>query len=204
MKLIKAGTSGLSAQGLIAKAGHVEEQMTGNPAFATPNPTIAELTAARVALVEAVAQAEDRAPASIAVRNERAVVLRTFITNMARYVNNVCEGDVEKALSSGFELAKKPEPSTRLAAPAGVKATAGAYEGSVDLAWERVAHARMYEVQQASAISDNATWTPVLVSSKARVRISGLEPGKVYAFRVVALGRIGQGPASEAVQRRAA
>ena len=204
MKLIKAGTSGLNANGLIAKSEHVEQMMTGNPAFTTPNPTIASLTAARVALVAAVAQAEGRAPADIAVRNEKAAVLRTLIVNMARYVNNVSAGDLDKAVSSGFELAKTPEPSTSLTAPTKVTAMASDYEGSVDLGWKRVEHARMYEVQLADAISAEPKWQTVLVSSKVRVRVSGLEPGKLYAFRVVALGRIGQGPASEVVQRRAA
>jgi len=72
------------------------------------------------------------------------------------------------------------------------------------LSWKRVEHARMYEVQCVDAIGENATWTAVLVSSKTRVRLSELDPGKMYAFRVVALGRIGQGPTSAPVQRRAA
>lgn len=204
MKLIKAGTSGLNAGGLIAKSEHVEEMMTGNAAFTTPNPTVASLTAARTALVAAVADAEGRAPADIAVRNEKAKALRILIVNMARYVNNVSAGDVDKAVSSGFELAKTPEPATTLTAPVELTATASEYEGCVDLRWKPVAHARMYEVQLQDATDPAAKWQVALVSSRARTRIAGLESGKLYAFRVVAMGRIGQGPASQVVERRAA
>lgn len=54
MKLIKAGTSGLNAEQLIALSEYVEGKMTGNPNFTTPNPAIADVTAARELLVTAV------------------------------------------------------------------------------------------------------------------------------------------------------
>lgn len=203
MKLIKAGTSGLNANGLIAKSAYVEGMMTGNVNFTTPNPTIASLTAARTALEAAVAQATSRATADIAVRNEQAAELRTLIVNMARYVNNVSAGDVDKAVSSGFDLAKTPEPSTSLSAPVNVMALVSEFEGCVDLRWKAVEDARMYQVYVAET-SDSPKWEMVAVSSRTRTRITDLAPGKLYSFRVTALGRIGEGPASETVQRRAA
>ncbi|MBK8341624.1 MAG: hypothetical protein IPK99_17335 [Flavobacteriales bacterium] len=122
MKQIKAGTTGLNPEGLIAKSEYVEGRMTGNLNFATPNPTIATLTAAREALVTAVANAKSRAIADIAVRNTLALELRTLLVNLARYVNNVAGSDVDKAVSSGFEPAKRPEPSTHLDPPAQLEA----------------------------------------------------------------------------------
>lgn len=38
MKLIKAGTSALSAEALIGKAEYVEGKMTANASFPTPQP----------------------------------------------------------------------------------------------------------------------------------------------------------------------
>jgi hypothetical protein len=205
MKLIKAGTTGLNAEGLIAKSEFVEGKMTGNVNFTTPNPTIIAVTAAREALVQAVAQAESRATADIAVRNELAAALRIMLVNLARYVNNVAGGDVDKAVSSGFDLAKKPEPSTSLAPPSKLEVRASDFEGCVDLIWKSVEDARMYQVYiNAGDPSDTNKWTMVLVGSRAKARIANLVPGQYYSFRVTALGRIGEGPASDVVGGRAA
>lgn len=205
MKLIKAGTSKLNASGLIAKAEYVEGKMTGNANFPTPNPAIADVKAAREALVTAVAQATSRATADIAVRNEFSAVLRTLLVNLARYVNNVAGGDVDKAVSSGFELAAKPEPSTHLDAPKKLDVRVSAFVGCVDLAWKPVEDARMYQVYMNDGDpQDPSMWKMVLVSSRTRARVAGLVPGKFYSFRVTALGRIGEGPASDIVSGRAA
>ena len=44
----------------------------------------------------------------------------------------------------------------------------------------------------------------IAVSCRTRTRITALVPGKFYSFRVAALGRIGEGPASDVVSGRAA
>ena len=205
MRLIKAGTSRLNAKGLIAKAEYVEGKMTANAAFTTPNPTIASVTAAREALVVAVAKAESRATADIAVRNELSSSLRVLLVNLARYVNNVAGGDVDKAVSSGFDLAQEPEPSTSLDAPNKLDVQAGSFEGSMELVWKAVENARMYQVYVNEADpSDPSKWTLSTVSSRAKARVIDLVPGKFYSFRVTALGRIGEGPASDVVSGRAA
>ena len=205
MKLIKAGTSALNADGLIAKSEYVEGKMTANANFPTPNPKITDVTSAREALVAAVAKAESRAIADIAVRNELAEVLRTLLVNLARYVNNVAGGDVNMALTSGLELAKKPEPTSHLNPPVKLEARVSDFEGCVDLLWKRVEDARMYQVYINDADpSDPSKWQMVAVSSKAKARITDLVPGKFYSFRVTALGRIGEGPASDVVSGRAA
>lgn len=205
MKLIKAGTTGLNAKELIAKSEYVEVEMTGNANFATPNPTIVSLTAAREALVTAVAKAESRATADIAVRNQLSMELRILLVNLARYVNNVAAGDVDKAVSSGFELAKKPEPSTHLDAPGKLEAFVSAFEGCVDLRWKGVEDARMYQVYvSVGDATDDAKWDMVVVSSRTAARVNDLVSGKLYSFRVTALGRIGEGPVSKTVSSRAA
>jgi hypothetical protein len=205
MKLIKAGTSALNAEALVGKAEYVEGMMTGNANFPTPNPSIADLTAVREALVKAIAKAESRAMADIAMRNEVATILRSQLVNLARYVNNVAQGDLNVALSSGFELAKKPEPSTSLGVPLKLEVRLSDFEGALNVSWKGVEDARMYQVyMNETDPSDANAWTVVAVSSRTRVRITDLQPGKFYSFRVTALGRIGEGPASEVSGRRAA
>lgn len=79
------------------------------------------------------------------------------------------------------------------------------YQGSVDMRWERVHGARMYQVYMAAGDPSSGTgWELVGVSSRTKHTVSELDPGKFYDFRVTALGRVGEGPASENVGSRAA
>ena len=106
MKVIKAGLKGLKPSELIGKCSHVESQMTGNANFVNPSPNLADMTAARVALVVAIAAAESGAHAAVAVKNEAAKNLSTMIVKLARYVNSVAGGDVDMAVGRGSELGK--------------------------------------------------------------------------------------------------
>lgn len=78
-------------------------------------------------------------------------------------------------------------------------------QGCEDLLWKPVEDARMYQVYMNEGDpEDPSKWKMVTVSSRTRNRVSGLLPGKFYSFRVTALGRIGEGPASDIVSGLAA
>ncbi|MBK8612858.1 MAG: hypothetical protein IPN85_05090 [Flavobacteriales bacterium] len=110
-----------------------------------------ELTAARTNLVVALSAAESGAHADVAKKNQSVKTLRDLLTKMARYVNSVAGGDVDKAVSSGFDLAKTPEPLDKLEAPVELSARMSDYAGRIDLRWDRVRGARMYQVTCAMA-----------------------------------------------------
>jgi len=205
MKLIKAGLSTLKPAQVVNKCQYVEEQMTGNVNFPTPSPTLVELTAARTNLVAALAAAESGAHAEIAKKNQSVKQLRDLLTKMARYVNSVAGGDVDKAVSSGFDLAKTPEPLDKLEAPVELSARMSDYAGRIDLRWDRVRGARMYQVYMCMGnVAEGGEWTVVGVCSRAKFEVTDLEANKFFSFRVTALGRIGEGPASEIVTAKAA
>ena len=82
----------------------------------------------------------------MATKNEAAKTLAQLLTKLARYVNSVAAGDVDKAVSSGFELAKLPDPIDKLEAPTRFEGTTGAIDGEVELRWKGVRGARMYQV----------------------------------------------------------
>lgn len=205
MKLVKAGTGNLSPAGLVGKADHVVARMTGNVNFTTPNPALATVTTSRDALVLAIANAENRGRAEIDIRDAAAQNLRSLIAALVLYVNVVAAGDVDKAVSSGFELAKTPQPAPELSAPQDVQVSGKNLEGILNLSWEPVEGARMYNVYvNVTDPSNPDKWTLIAVSSTARKTIKGLTPGAFCSFRVTALGTSGEGPASEIVSRRAA
>ncbi len=53
-------------------------------------------------------------------------------------------------------------------------------------------------------VADGGKWTMVGVSSRTKFEVTDLEANKFFSFRVAALGRIGEGPASEIVTAKAA
>jgi len=99
----------------------------------------------------------------------------------------------------------EPEPSTSLGVPLQLEVRLSDFEGALNVSWKGVEDARMYQVyMNETDPSDANAWTVVAVSSRTRVRITDLQPGKFYSFRVTALGRVGEGPVSEVSGRRAA
>lgn len=201
--LIKAGASRLTPSDLAVKTNYVVAKMTGNLAFATPSPDLATVTAASTALENALEAAKSRASEAIAAKNEAARTLRALLTDLARYVNSVAEGDSAIALSSGFEAALPPAPIV-LAAPAELRARMSAYAGAIDLSWARVRGSRLYEVQMTATPDVEASWQTVGTTTRRRFVKTDLPANVLYAFRVFATGALGEGPMSEIASAKAA
>jgi len=205
MKIIKAGLTGLKASDLIGKSAHVEGEMTGNANFTAPTPSLAEVSAARVALAAALVAAESGAHAAIASKNAARKTLSNLLVQLSRYVNSVAGGDVDMAVSSGFELAKTPDPIDKLEAPSKFVGTTGTIAGEVNLRWKGVRGGRLYQVYICNGDpTTNGEWTIAGLTSKSRFTVKGLVTDKTYAFRASALGVVGEGPVSEAVNAKAA
>ncbi len=198
MRIVKAGLQGLKAADLVDKSAHVEAEMAGNPNFVNPTPSLPEMAAARTALSAALQAAQSRASAAVATKNATAKTLSNLLVQLARYVNSVAGGDVEKAVTSGFELAKKPDPIDKLEAPSKFEAFSGAINGQVDLRWKGVRGGRLYEVYICDGDpTTTGVWTKAGMTSKARFTVKDLTRHKAYSFRVAALGTVGEGPLSE-------
>jgi hypothetical protein len=77
--------------------------------------------------------------------------------------------------------------------------------GVMFLDWKSVPHARSYVIQCSPADTMAREWTPVKTSSTVKVKFDGLTLGKVYAFRIAAVGgSTGQSDWSAEVVRMAA
>ena len=205
MRIVKAGLKGLKVSELPGKSEHVEEAMTDNANFLTPSPAITDLKTARLALVVAITSAMSGAHAAIAIKNDAAKTLSNMLVKLARYVNSVAGGDVDMAVSSGFELAKMPDPTDRLDAPTKFEGAPGAKATHVALRWKGVRGARMYQTYICDGeLTAAAKWNPAGMSTKARITVSGLVTDKMYSFRVAAVGVIGEGLLSDTVSVKAA
>ncbi|MEO5584727.1 MAG: hypothetical protein ABIQ75_04655 [Flavobacteriales bacterium] len=205
MRIIKAGLKGQKPSQLISKCAHVVSEMTGNANFTTPSPDLATITAARTALEAALEAAESGAHAEIAKKNVGVKSRSELPVKLARYVNSVAGGDVNKAVSSGFDPAKIPQPADKLAAPVKSECNPGAYQGQVDLRCKGVEHARMYQVYMCEGDpATYGTWIAAGTSSKTKLAVKGLKRHQLYSFRAAALGAAGEGPLSEIASAEAA
>jgi hypothetical protein len=87
--------------------------------------------------------------------------------------------------------------------PLSLTATSGDSEGEIDLVWEPVEKAHTYVVQKCKDSKGPAKWVNEDIVSKSSYTVSNLKSSRKYRFRVAAVGRIGQGPWSELVQKKA-
>lgn len=201
--LIKAGASRLTPSQLVDKSDYVVGKMTGNLAFATPSPSLAAISAANTALKDALEAANSRASEAIAAKNQAARTVRALLTDLARYVNSVAEGESTIALSSGFDAALPPAPIV-LVAPAELRARMSAFAGAIDLSWPGVRGSRLYEVQMSATPDNEASWQTVGTTTRRRFVKTGLPANVLYSFRVFASGALGEGPMSEIASAKAA
>ncbi|QQR87833.1 MAG: fibronectin type III domain-containing protein [Flavobacteriales bacterium] len=200
--LVKAGATRMKPDELVSKTDYVVGKMTGNLAFANPSPTLAAMTDASTALSDANKAANSRASEAIATRNTAARTLRAMLSDLARYVNSVAEGDSAIALSSGFDAVTPPAPIV-LVAPADLRARMSAYAGAIDLSWAGVRGAHMYKVQMSSTPDAPASWQTVGTATRRRFTKTDLPANVLYSFRVIALGALGEGPDSEIASAKA-
>lgn len=202
---IRAGVKDLSSAALIAKTMHVEECMASNPHFPDPSPTLAELGSARSALQIAAANALGRGRADVAIRWQKHTELERLMVQLSKYVMAKAPGDLVKQLSSGFELRNAPIPIDPIKPPARLNALQSGKEGCVDLVWHKVHGARTYEVFITSEDpTEPQAWHHAAHSTRIRTQVHGLEPGRLYHFRVRAILAAGEGPFSQVASKRAA
>lgn len=189
MNKVKAGLRGLSASDKLVKGQVVFNQMNGNPHFPNPEPSMAELHAACTELEVAYREAEDRGRRAIFRKQQAVELMESYLTRLAGYVNSAALGDAGTLLSSGFELVKRPEPISELAQPAGLRSMRSIFPGVVDLVWDRVPGALIYEVELREVTGQgDQQWRRMSLSTRPRHVMQGFIPYSNQVFRVRAVG----------------
>lgn len=179
---------------LIAKAKSIVSQMTDNPNFPTPTPTLASINTL-IANLEEVQQLIDAGNYSQKeLRDANKAALIEGLTLLGYYVEATSAGDAVKLASSGFELNKDYSNHGTPAQPEGVKAELTGVTGDAFLKWKPVPNAVCYliEATTQNPASPESVWEQKGISTRARYTCTGLTPGQYYSFRVSAVGT-GQG-----------
>jgi hypothetical protein len=166
---------------------NVHDKLQGNPAFAKPNPTLAELKAALTAYVTARTLAlEQKSPLNTERKNAAKEILTALLSRLAIYVNLTANGDVAALLSSGFTLYATRSAVGVLPAPHDVRIGDGFDKGSLRLTFAKVDRANGYLI----AYTDDpalplAQWQKKL-TTRTHEEVTGLTRGREYHFKVAA------------------
>lgn len=207
MATLKEGLSGLNAEGMVAKADFVHAKLTANAAtFATPNPKLVDLAAARDTLSTAISLAEDGGRSAYQAKRDAYRALKDLLKQEAEYVANVANGDAQLMLDGGYEVRSPRTPSVLPSAPEGLDARSTGYTGTVGLEWQGVANARFYQVYMTDQDPSTGTveWSFVGNCTKRRFTFTDLVSLKAYWFVVVAVNPAGASPYSDVIMGRAA
>ena len=173
------------------KSVYITTSMTGNPFFESPIPSITEVQGAVKAYSNALEAAAGLDRVKVAEKNQARKVLLGLLTQLGLYVMSVANGDAYMLTSSGFTLAKTPEPG-KLANPGTVTLSSGVTSGQMVSSIKRTKYARVYSYEIADKYAnDVGNWTATHTTTSKHV-FNGLVPGKQYWVRVAAIGTANQ------------
>ena len=192
----------------IANANAIATACTGNSNASTLTAKLTALATATAALQTAVNNAQaaqDAAMSLVAAQAAVADAWNAAFDALADAALTATSGDAVKIESLGMQ-----PYTTGNAPPVGIpaqvqnlSATTGDFEGTVDLAWDKVPGARSYEIQVTTTPADSNSYHHAATSLKSSATISGLNSGAKYWFRVAAIGSAGQGPWSDPATKMA-
>lgn len=203
---VKLGLNRVTAFVLAAKANNMVAKMTGNPAYATPVPALADVTAASNVLTAAIdAHVLNPGPREKAARDQAFDNLKGLVIDLGGYVQAASNGKRDLIESAGCEVRKSAAPVGELAAPGKVQAYATALKGRVDVRWGGVRGRLLYNLYSCIGDPNNEdNWSLQLQTSKNRHSIEGLKSGDTYFFAIRAVGVAGISPMSDVTSAKAA
>lgn len=187
-------------QKLAMGAAHLRA-MDGNPHYpeATRVPTDAQFLAAQQALqsaAEAARMAENAWRAALVTRAARMADWELMLMARAHHCEATTPNNLAALATTGLPLRSPRSPVGPLPAPANLRATMSAMAGQIQLRWEVVRGASSYIVECREHDAPQP-WQQVKILKQARFTSTDHTPGKTYAFRVRAVGPLGEGPWSD-------
>jgi hypothetical protein len=203
---VRLGHGRVTFVALVDKSRTNVTKMTGNAAYATPKPALADIATASDRLDTAI-QAYDfnRGRVEKEERDNAFQELKDLRKELGAYVQSTSNGDQTLITSAGFETERNPHPLGQLPAPPNARAKVTAYPNQVELRYGGVKGRLVYKVSYcAGAPQTEADWVQYTTTGKTRVIFDGLESGKEYFFRVAALGAAGLSPASDVTSAKVA
>ena len=187
MQKLKLNFARFTDSDLLTKAQQILQDMTGNPFFVNPIPTIADFELGINAYSVALVKAKDLGRLFVAEKNERRKALELLLEELGSYVIFVAKGSEVVLVSSGFDLTKPREAST-ITNPGAVSLSNGETSGQLNAQVQSQPGAMGYSFEYALyPLTAASVWTGH-PSSRSKNTFSGLVAGKSYAVRVGVFG----------------
>jgi hypothetical protein len=177
--------------------------MTGNPNFPTPTPTLAALQAAIDDFATALSDAENGGSYDKAVKNQKRNALVDILHALGAYVLFTASNAADPLLvakSSGFHVAKTATP-TILGSIKNIQLSDGINSGELAISFNSVVGAKAFVYQYTDDATLSETSWRIEVGTSRKVVLSGLEIGKKYFVRIIAIGGKDQKCVSDIVSR---
>jgi hypothetical protein len=193
-----------STQEKVLLARLIVSQISQNGSFVSPNPALADVTAAALEL-ESASAAYQMARKSLALSKslvaKSEAALNVLLTQLGSYVECESKGDASVILDAGLNVKKDKSPLSLPHKIAAVKIVPSDVSGQITLSWKRIDGARSYVVQRAVDSGTQPEWQHAQVSIKSKAVVMGLVPGTSYQFRVAAVNSAGNGGWSNPIVR---
>lgn len=208
--IVKLGIDRVTAVLLVEKGRTNVTMMQANPAFLAPNPTpdpsLAEVTAACDTLETAAAAYEfNGGKLEKEARDISFGTLKKLMRELGAYVQIASGGVKEVILSAGFDVVKDPVSVGIPATPKNVLARATGALRQIEVSWGASRGHRLYKLYRTEGDNTLETgWELVAETGKVRYMDNGLERFKTYSYKVVAVGAAGNSQASDVTVATAA
>ena len=199
---IKKGTHGLNDTLYAAHVGHILTSLTGNANFPAPLPALPGVSTKldKFNLIVKQIQSGDKTKNLVRNRDQQRASIEMDVDRLFNYVNNVAT-DITILTTSGFPLAKIPEPVGDMPKCEGFVLIMSQATGECTLKTNTVKGAKSYWFQYTEAVTPETDNWVNIACTESRCKITGLTPGVRYTFRVCAVGAKGRGAWSDYITR---
>ncbi len=155
--------------------------LTTNPFFTTPAVSLAAMKADNDDFIEKIALAEDGGKEATRVKNLARAKVNKNYRKQGNYVNLTCDGDWEKAESSGFRLVHPRTPSSKLQLGAENTNVGGVILVFCYLNFKKLI-SRVIQITKTP--EDAKSWNLVGVTKRQKHNVSNLTRGDTYYVRL--------------------
>jgi len=186
--------TGVADGELVARATHIQTNMTGNANFTNPAIDLAVFKTDIDTFSALLAEAQDGSKKIIVEKNKQRDLVVRKLRLLGRFVEFTCENDMAIFKSSGFIPAVATMTPSQGLSQNIRRIDHGVNSGQIVLQLKAVPKALSYELHYGAAVNGTAvpSWTTELVTGvRTPVTLNGLTPGTTYVFQVRSLGKPG-------------
>lgn len=174
---------------LVLFVSKVLVSLTGNVYFTDLEESLTLLAQKQKVFEDYLTKMGDGSRQVTLLKNIARADVETTLQPLALKIELEAQGDMVKLMTTGFALNQSTRtPVGELAQVEGVKIKTGTTPGSLEITWNGVDHAVSYEIRYCLSPLSDASLFVTVTSTKRKVILEGLIPGRTYVVQVAAIG----------------